>query len=195
MFTSPGTLAFAYVLPLLCMLVVYKDRMLMLRYGILNIIILAVTITRNYRNGMNTPADVIMFEMQFGITLFCYIGLIIAIQHMSFSDNALLDSIKDNLERVITTVKQVKGASNAVVDDITVVRELADENKQSANEVVHNMVDLFDQNQMLSGRIDSTMNMSENIDSQVENVAGLVEHIMEISQRSTEQVMLVVDLQ
>lgn len=195
MFTSPGTLAFAYVLPLLCMLVVYKDRMLMLRYGILNIIILAVTITRNYRNGMNTPADVIMFEMQFGITLFCYIGLIIAIQHMSFSDNALLDSIKDNLERVITTVKQVKGASNAVVDGITVVRELADENKQSANEVVHNMVDLFDQNQMLSGRIDSTMNMSENIDSQVENVAGLVEHIMEISQRSTEQVMLVVDLQ
>ena len=187
MFTSPGTLAFAYVLPLLCMLVVYKDRMLMVRYGVLNIVILAITIFRNYSNGMNTPTDVTMFEMQFGITLFCYIGLIIAIQHMSNSDNSLLDSIKDNLERVITTVKQVKGASNAVVDGVTVVRELADENKQSANEVVSNMVDLADQNQVLSGRIDSTMQMSENIDSQVENAAGLVEHIMEISQRSTEQ--------
>lgn len=142
MFTSPGTLAFAYVFPLLCMLVVYKDRMLVLRYCALNIIILAITIFRNYANGMNSSTDVTTYEMQFGITLFCYIGLFIAIQHMSNSDNALLDSIKDNLERVITTVKQVKGASNAVVDGVTVVRELADENKQSANEVVSNMVDL-----------------------------------------------------
>ncbi len=187
MFTSPGTLAFAYVLPLLCMLVVYKDQMLMVRYGVLNMIILSINIVRNYMNGMNSSADVTMFEMQFGITLFCYIGLIIAIQHMSFSDNTLLDSIKDNLDRVITTVKQVKGASNAVVDGVTVVRELADENKQSANEVVNNMVDLSDQNHILSGKIDSTMDMSEDIDNQVENVAGLVEHIMEISQKSTEQ--------
>lgn len=187
MFTSPGTLAFAYVLPLLCMLVVYKDRMLMVRYGVFNMIILAATIVRNYNNGMNTPADVTMYEMQFGITLFCYMGLIIAIQHMTLSDNTLLDSIKDNLERVITTVKQVKGASNSVVDGVTVVRELADENKQSANEVVNNMVDLYEQNQTLSGRIDSTMDMSEDIDNQVENVAGLVENIMQISQRSTEQ--------
>ena len=142
MFTSPGTLAFAYVFPLLCMLVVYKDRMLVVRYCALNIIILAITIFRNYANGMNSSTDVTTYEMQFGITLFCYIGLFIAIQHMSNSDNALLDSIKDNLERVITTVKQVKGASNAVVDGVTVVRELADENKQSANEVVSNMVDL-----------------------------------------------------
>ena len=187
MFTSPGTLAFAYVLPLLCMLVVYKNRMLMVRYGVLNIIILTITIVRNYSNGMNTPTDVTNFEMQFGSTLFCYIGLIIAIQHMSNSDNALLDSIKDNLETVITTVKQVKGASNAVVDGVTVVRELADENKQSANEVVGNMEDLSERNNVLSDRIDSTMDMSENIDSQVENVAELVEHIMAISQRSTEQ--------
>lgn len=187
MFTSPGTLAFAYVFPLLCMLVVYKDRMLVVRYGVLNMIILIVNIVRNYMGGMVSSTDLTLYEMQFGITLFCYIGLIIAIQHMSSSDNALLDSIKDNLARVITTVKQVKGASNAVVDGVTVVRELADENKYSANEVVNNMVELSEQNQMLSGRIDSTMDMSENIDGQVENVAGLVEHIMEISQRSTEQ--------
>ena len=187
MFTSPGTLAFAYVLPLLCMLVIYKDQALMLRYGILNMIILAVTIVRNYNNGMNTASDITTYEMQVGITLFCYIGLIIAIKHMSQSDNALLDSIKDNLDRVVTTVKQVKGASNSVVDGVTVVRELADENKHSANEVVDSMVALSEQNEVLSDRISSSIQMTEDIDSQVINVTDLMGRILTISEKSTSQ--------
>jgi len=187
MFTSPGTLAFAYVLPLLCMLVIYKDRALMLRYGVINMIILAITIVRNYNNGMNTPSDITTYEMQVGITLFCYIGLIIAIKHMSVSDNALLDSIKDNLDKVVTTVKQVKGASNSVVDGVTVVRELADENKHSANEVVDSMAALSEQNDILSDRIISSIQMTEDIDNQVENVTELMGRILEISQKSTTQ--------
>ena len=187
MFTSPGTLAFAYVLPLLCMLVIYKDMALMLRYGVLNLIILTINIVRNYTSGLNSPSDVTMYEMQFGITLFCYIGLIIAIKHMSESDNALLDSIKDNLDKVVTTVKQVKGASNSVVDGVTVVRELADENKHSANEVVDCMVELAQQNDVLSDRINSSIQMTEDIDNQVGNVTELMERILTISQRSTVQ--------
>ena len=187
MFTSPGTLAFAYVLPLLCMLVIYKDRNLMLRYCIINMLILIATIIRNFNNGMNTPQDITNYEMQFGITLFCYIGLIVAIKHMTISDNSLLDSVKDNLAKVITTIHQVKTASNAVVDGVTVVRELADENKHSANEVVDSMMDLSQQNDVLSGKISSSIDMTEDIDNQVENVAELVEHIMTISQKSSEQ--------
>jgi len=187
MITSPGTLAFAYVLPLLCMLVVYKDQKLMLRYGVLNLLILGINITRNISTGMNTPADITNYEMQFGITLFCYVGLIIAIRHMWVSDNTLLDSVKENLKRVVATVEQVKEASNAVVDGVTVVRELADENKQSADEVVHDMDDLFGENQMLNERIGATMKMSENIDDQVVHVAGLVEQIVEISEKSVVQ--------
>ena len=187
MFTSPGTLAFAYVLPLLCMLVIYKDQKLMLRYGVINIIILAITIVRNFMNGMNSPQDITNYEMQFGITLFCYVGLILSIKHMCNSDNSLLDSVKGNLERVVTTVEQVKHASNSVVDGVTVVRELAEENKLSASEVVDSMEDLSGQNQMLSERIDSSMSMSEDIDNQVENVAELIERIVEISEKSTKQ--------
>ena len=187
MFTSPGTLAFAYVFPLLCMLVVYKDKALIIRYGVLNVIILAITIVRNFNNGMNSAQDITHYEMQFGITLFCYIGLIFAIQHLSVSDSSLLDSVKDNLSKVITTIQQVKTASNAVVDGVTVVRELSDENKHSANEVVDSMTDLARQNDVLSDRINSSINMTEDIDNQVENVAELVEHIMDISQKSSEQ--------
>lgn len=187
MFTSPGNLAFAYVLPLLCMLVVYKDRNLMLRYGVLNIIILVVTIFRNYSNGMNTPADVTMYEMQVGITLFSYIGLISAIKHMSLSDDSLLGSVQDNLEKVVMTVQQVKGASNSVVDGVTVVRELADENKYSASEVVESMNVLSEKNDTLSDRITSSIHMTEDIDNQVENVTELMGRLMSISQKSTNQ--------
>ena len=187
MFTSPGTLAFAYVLPLLCMLVIYKDMGLMVRYGVLNMLILSGNIVRNYNSGMNSPTDVTLFEMQFGITLFCYIGLIIAIKHMSTSDESLLNSVRDNLDKVVTTVKQVKTASNSVVDGVTVVRELADENKQSANEVVDSMVQLSEQNDVLSDRISSSIQMTEDIDSQVENVTELMARILTVSQKSTNQ--------
>ena len=187
MFTSPGTLAFAYVLPLLCMLVIYKDRNLMLRYGVLNLIILTVNIVRNYNSGMNSSSDVTMYEMQFGITLFCYISLIVAIKHMSESDETLLNSVKDNLDKVVTTVKQVKGASNSVVDGVTVVRELADENKHSATEVVDCMVALSQKNEVLSDRINSSIRMTEDIDNQVENMTELMSRILSISQKSTVQ--------
>lgn len=187
MLTSPGTLAFAYVFPLLCMLVVYKDKKLMVRYCIINMVILVATMVRNYINGMNSSTDITNYEMQLGITLFCYIGLISAIKHMTVSDNTLLNSVKDNLARVVTTVEKVKGASNSIVDGVTVVRELAEENKQSAEEVVGSMEHLSGQNYTLSQRIDSSMEMTEDIDNQVENVAGLVEHIVDISEKSSTQ--------
>lgn len=42
---------------------------------------------------------------------------------------ALTDSIKADLQRVISTVEKVKTASNTIMNGITVVRELASENK------------------------------------------------------------------
>lgn len=52
---------------------------------------------------------------------------------MTKSEKAMLGAVEMNLDRVVTTVEQVKCASTAVVDGVTVVRELAEENKQGAN--------------------------------------------------------------
>lgn len=52
---------------------------------------------------------------------------------------ALTASIKSNLARVVQTVEQVKEASNEIVDGVTVVRELADENRTGANDVMNDM--------------------------------------------------------
>ena len=57
MLTSPGTLAFTYILPITCILVIYKRRSFVLRFGIYSVIVIAITIVRNYMNGMNTPYD------------------------------------------------------------------------------------------------------------------------------------------
>lgn len=184
MLTSPGTLAFTYILPLMSMLIIYKNKNFIIRCGIASMAVLSVTIVRNYLNGMNTANDISNYEIQFGMILFCYIGYIIAINHMVKSDGAMLDAVKNNLARVVTTVEQVKGASNSVVDGVTVVRELAEENKEGATIVVRSMDELSEKNLVLSQKIDSSMEMTEDIDDQVGNVAGLVKHIVEISEKS-----------
>jgi len=185
MLTAPGTLAFTYILPLMSMLIIYKNKSFMLRCGLASVVVVVGTIIRNYLNGMNTASDISNFEIQLFIILFSYIGYIVAINHMTVSDNALLDSVKDNLAKVVTTVEKVKVASNSVVDGVTVVRELAEENKDGANEVVSSMEDLTEKNTVLSEKIDSSMEMTRDIDKQVVNVAELVEHIVEISEKSS----------
>ena len=186
MATSPGTLAFTYILPLTSMLIIYKNRNFMMRCGVASVAVLVYSIIRNYLNGMNTASDISNFEIQLGMILFCYIGYVIAINHMVKHDEALLGSVQANLDRVITTVDQVKTASDKVVDGVTVVRELSEENKESAQDVVNSMEDLTDKSQVLSEKIDSSMEMTEDIDNQVSNVAGLVGHMVEISKKSAE---------
>ena len=186
MATSPGTLAFTYILPLTSMLIIYKKRNFMIRCGVAVLAVVIYAVIRNFLNGMNTASDVSNFEIQVGMILFCFIGYIVAINHMINHDNAMIGSIKGNLERVITTVDQVKRASDKVVDGVTVVRELSEENKESAQNVVDSMEDLTDKSRTLEQKIDSSMEMTQDIDQQVSNVAGLVEHMVEISKKSAE---------
>jgi len=186
MATSPGTLAFTYVLPLMSMLVIYKSLRFYVINGIFYICVVIFAIIRNYLNGMNSPSDVSNFEIQLAIMIFCFMGYIMAIKHMLRSDGAMLDAVKGNLAQVVTTVDKVKDASNNIVDGVTVVRELAEENKDAAGAVVDSMEDLALKSATLGERIDSSMDMTENIDGQVGNVAGLVENIVGISQKSSE---------
>ena len=93
---------------------------------------------------------------------------------------------KGNLARVVKTVEQVKVASNEVVDGVTVVRELADENKAGADEVVKDMRVLSDNNNVLNEKTVSSVDMTNVIDDQVRNVAGLMEQVVELINASVE---------
>ena len=96
----------------------------------------------------------------------------------------MLNSVKGNLEKVTNTIEQVKVASTAVVDGVTVVRELADENKEGATNVVQSMEELADNNDVLNQKIDSSMKMMEDIDSQAANVAELTAKMVTIIDKS-----------
>ncbi|MGN0482927.1 MAG: methyl-accepting chemotaxis protein [Lachnospiraceae bacterium] len=186
MLTTNSTLTFCYILPMTSMMVLYKDTKSTMRLATISEIILALQIIKNYVGGMRTMADISNYEIQVVAILLSNIGSIMAIYHMSKSDGAMLDSMQGNLDKVVTTIEQVKGASNAVVDGVTVVRELSEENKEGANAVVNSMGELAENNNDLSQKIDATMQMSENIDAQVVHVADQIDRIVGIAEKSAD---------
>lgn len=182
--TTTSPLAFVYILPLNSMLILFKNRNFLIRTGIANIIVMAGVIVKNYMSGMNAPEDITTYEIQMACIILCYIGYVLSINHLNKSDGAMVNSVHANLQRVVTTIEQVKEASTAVVDGVMVVRELADENREGANTVVKSMAELCGNNNTLLDRTVSSLHMTEDINTQVENVAALIERMMTIINES-----------
>lgn len=176
--TSLSPLAFMYILPVASMFVLYKNKNYMIGSGILSCSALLIGCIYKAMNGLNSTADSTLYQLQFSCVLLCYICYVISIKHLNASDGALTDSIKDDLHRVITTVGTVKTASTAIVDGVTVVRELADENKQGAHTVVDSMTELSDKNGILHDKTMSSMDMTTDINTQVQNVVQLIEQMV-----------------
>ena len=152
--------AYAYILPLTSMLILFKDRSYMIRCAVTNEIVIVLSALLHVFLGLNPNVKMTDYYLQFSTLLLCYICYILSVDHLNESDGALVASIRDNLSRVVTTVGQVKGASNSIVDGVTVVRELADENRQGADSVVSSMeavsyTHLGNQLVVLYGRTDS----------------------------------------
>lgn len=185
-FTTASPMAFVYILPLTSMLVLYKNRNFMLYCGITNTIVVILNAIYKYMSGMNSSVDMHDYMLQISCIILCYSCFILSINHLNSSDGALMDSIKGNLQRIITTVEQVKVASTSIVDGITVVRELADENKQGAYSVVNHMAELTKNNDILQEKAMSSMDRTTDINTQVEHVAALIEQIVLLINESSE---------
>ena len=182
--TSDTNLTFAYIFPVICMLMLYKDRGLFIRTGILNVLLLIANFIITRVTGNAGTLSMAEFEIQLGVIVLSYISYNLAIAHLHNSDGAMLDSVKGNLDRVVKTVEQVKEASNAVVDGVTVVRELSDENIEGTNNVVRSMQDLTSNNEVLQDRTNSSLDMTNKINNQVENVAGLIDEMVGLMNES-----------
>ena len=178
--TSITPLSVVYMLPISCVLVIYKNRNFMIRSAIYSEIALIISIVYHYKNGMNTPSDVASYEIQVAAILLCSIGFIIGINHVMVSDAALMGQVEDNLARVVKTIDEVKVASNAVVDGVSVVRDLAGENRESANRVVHSMKELAENNRDLHDSTMSSLDMTKKISDQVDNMAALVTQMSDL---------------
>ena len=183
--TTDSPIAFTYILPVVSLLVLYKDQKFMVGCAIANIASVIVSVFYHLVVlGQNTATDQKNYQLQIACLLLCYIGYIMSIRHLIESDGALTDSIKADLKRVVTTVEQVKTASNTIMDGITVVRELATENKHGSDIVVDGMNKLTDNNDQLQSRTASSQEMTGDINSQVQNVASMINDMVSLTAES-----------
>ncbi len=180
--TSSSSIAFTYILPVMSLLVIYKNRKFMLRCAFANSLsVLFSAVLRYTVLGYNSAADLKDYQLQLACIILCYVCYVMAIQHLNEADGALTDSIKADLHRVITTVEQVKTASNSIMNGITVVRELATENKHGSDVVVVGMDKLTENNQTLHERTVSSVDKTTDINAQVQNVVGLINDMVTLT--------------
>ena len=182
--TTESPIAFTYILPVTSLLVLYKNRKFMINCGIVNSLIIVGAAVYRYMLGYNSASDMKNYQLQLSCIILCYICYVMSIRHLNESDGAMTDSIKADLHRVVTTVEQVKTSSNIILDGITVVRELASENKHGSDIVMLGMNELTDNNTMLQDRTTSSTQMTSEIRSQVEHVVTLIGEMVSLVEKS-----------
>ena len=185
--TTTDEISYVFILPLISILALYKNpKYIRIMMWSTMFVLVTSNLYRGRVKGMMEFVSSIEGAIQFAIVITCFVCTIMAIRHLVESDNALTGSIEANLKRVVQTVEKVKGASNQVVDGVTVVRELADENRVGAGNVVKDMVSLAENNEVLSERTLSSIEMTTVIDNQVKNVAELMEQVVDLINASVE---------
>ena len=182
--TTASPIAFTYILPVTSLLVLYKNRKFMIGCGIANALIIVGAAVYRYMLGFNSASDMKNYQLQLSCIILCYICYVMSIRHLNESDGAMTDSIRADLHRVVTTVEQVKSSSNIILDGITVVRELASENKHGSDIVMLGMNELTDNNNMLQDRTTSSTQMTSDIRAQVENVVALIGEMVTLVEKT-----------
>lgn len=176
--TATSVIAFTYIFPVTSLFVLYKNKTFMVYCGIVNAI--AIVASAAILGTLDTKD----FQLQLSCIALCYICYVMSIKHLKESDDALTDSIKADLKRVVETVEHVKGAGISIAEGVTVVRELAAENKHGADMVVLGMDKLTENHDVLRERTVSSMNMTADINGQVENVVSLIGQMVGLAAES-----------
>ena len=184
-------ISYIFILPLLSILILYKDpKFIKTIMWFTLFVLISSNIYKGTAKGMMDFVASEECALQFAIVLCCYACTNMAIKHLVESDGALTASIESELAHVVQTVEQVKEASNSIVDGVTVVRELADENKEGANNVVKDMGTLSDNNDVLNDKTVSSIEMTNVIDTQIKDVSELMEEFSKLIEKSVEHANL-----
>lgn len=192
--TALDKISYIFILPLLSILILYKDpKFIKMIMWFTLFVLISSNIYKGVAKGMMDFVASEECALQFAIVLCCFACTNMAIRHLVESDGALTGSIESELAQVVQTVEQVKDASNSIVDGVTVVRELADENKQGANNVVKDMGSLAKNNGILNDKTVSSIEMTKVIDTQVKDVSDLMEEFSKLIEKSVEHADLSAD--
>ncbi len=192
--TALDKIYYIFILPVITILILYKDpKFIKMIMWFTLFVLISSNIYKGVAKGMMDFVASEECALQFAIVLCCFACTNMAIRHLVESDGALTGSIESELAQVVQTVEQVKDASNSIVDGVTVVRELADENKQGANNVVKDMGTLAKNNGILNDKTVSSIEMTKVIDTQVKDVSDLMEEFSKLIEKSVEHADLSAD--
>ena len=81
----------------------------MLRCGVATMIGIVASIIKNFLSGMSGAADITAYEIQVASVFMCYVGYVLSINHLNFTDGAMLHQVEDNLKKVVETNPEFDG--------------------------------------------------------------------------------------
>lgn len=184
--TTSSPIAFTYILPVTSLLVIYKNKRFMVTCGIVNSIVIVGSAVYRILLGFNSATNMKDYQLELSCIILCYICYVMSIKHLNESDGAMADSIRADLQRVITTVEQVKQACNSIMNGVTVVQELASENSHGASIVVQSLHKLQSNNTNLQNTTTSSNDMTSDIHAQVSHVAEMIEQMVTLTATCSE---------
>ena len=184
--TTSSPIAFTYILPVTSLLVIYKNKRFMVTCGIVNSIVIVGSAAYRILLGFNSATNMKDYQLELSCIILCYICYVMSIKHLNESDGAMADSIRADLQRVITTVEQVKQACNSIMNGVTVVQELASENSHGASIVVQSLHKLQSNNTNLQNTTSSSNDMTSDIHAQVSHVAEMIEQMVTLTATCSE---------
>lgn len=184
--TTSSPIAFTYILPVTSLLVIYKNKRFMVTCGIVNSIVIVGSAIYRIILGFNSATNMKDYQLELSCIILCYICYVMSIKHLNESDGAMADSIRADLQRVITTVEQVKQACNSIMNGVTVVQELASENSHGASIVVQSLHKLQSHNTNLQNTTTSSNDMTSDIHAQVSHVAEMIEQMVTLTATCSE---------
>ena len=106
--TGKTNLTCMYVYPVAGMLMLYKDKFLLVRVGIANFLLITVRLVMQMMGGGLTKQDITEYEIMYMLVVLIYVGYVLSVAHIIKSEQALLGSVQENLDRVVKTVEEVK---------------------------------------------------------------------------------------
>lgn len=173
------------LIPVACVLILFKDSKLIWLAGAGNIILLVVSyiyrIVISHRCTVNNLSEL---ALELSLLLVSYFCTFRAIKYLIEHDGTLVNSVQDSLDKVTGTIQSVKVCSADIETGTTIVQELAEENLESANLVAKSMEVLKDNNNALNEQTVNSLQMTENISEQVDRVVSMINETYDISRQS-----------
>lgn len=184
LFIAETPIVCLYAMPMIVILMVYNNFKIVMRTGcFLCFENIAVLLWNNYYTkmwGLRLDQAAIYVIANVFIVIFAIISVYIA----SNINERRLRAVSDEKEKVTTTIDKVKKTSASVVEGVNTVKTLSDTNMAGAENVVHSMASLMQNNAILTQRTQSSLNMTNQIDKQVDNVSSSVQEMVGLSEQS-----------